>query len=184
MRKPEAAKPLNFYPKWPEPRPFIPVVRDAADVKRAQLTVTDFDGHLFALDPRHGKHGYIETLRQVAANVRLFLDERDFSYKEAEYHSGVNYNTIFYLCSGKRWPRGDTIAQLEIAFGIQFWPRPFDVRHGIDTYQEPVISSIAARAASRGVDVTKFGDKDRQADEGYEPIRDLVTYDEIVQIPL
>ena len=137
----ELAYPKDYYPNWPAPEGFTPVLRDRNADEQYLVTVS-VGSKQITLDFTPATHEYVETLRIVAWRIAQYLEETGTSIRRLESSSGLSTNTIYYVINGQRWLRAEVLAQLELHHGISLWPKLHEVRQGISTYQEPRMAQI------------------------------------------
>jgi hypothetical protein len=61
-----------------------------------------------------------EVARRFAENVRKAIGDR--SLREAGELVGVDFSTLGKIVRGTTWPDLETIAKLEVGFGVDLWP--------------------------------------------------------------
>jgi transcriptional regulator with XRE-family HTH domain len=61
-----------------------------------------------------------EVARLFARNVQRAIGER--TLREAGELVGVDFSTLAKIVNGATWPDLETIAKLELGFGVDLWP--------------------------------------------------------------
>jgi transcriptional regulator with XRE-family HTH domain len=64
----------------------------------------------------------VEAVRQISGALRVVLDERGWSLRQAAAVSGVNRQAIANLLAGDSWPDVATVARLAAALDAGLWP--------------------------------------------------------------